>query len=424
MSGKTTPRVETGIPSTAAVHSLLNQAYEGWGTQEHFHWKYNEYPGYSPADHAFHVMIDGELGAFRRLFERELAAEAGTVPVAVLGDTAVSPAYRGRGLYSKLHSRTMEYSRENGAERAITFNRQKNVTFEANRDRGWGFATLPLQLRIISPTTVLPSYTSRLVEDDATIEQILELVGHRIDIDVSNGRIPLAELLPSADRSITDSRSLGIGLTDRALARLTETAGRNGEPASRLGLEVLKLVLSREITPFRTSDGFSESLRRTYDSLRLSMQNELTIVPGDDVADRTLTEICDLFDRSQRTFRRSRADVRHMLRYPDPEAVIIKRDGTVTGVAILGSWTDGQITEGRVLDVVTDRQSDYWPLMAAVERRAIERGSDIVVALSKHDLGDYWARIDRQVVMWKSLSRSKPAQSAVDARGISLYDVI
>ncbi|ELY42685.1 GNAT family N-acetyltransferase [Natronorubrum bangense] len=399
------------------VVALLNEAYNGWGNEDLFTWKYDEYPDYEPKEHTFSISIDGELAAFRRVFYKELTSGSNTIPVYALGDTAVSGDYQGQGLYSKLHSHTMEYSSESDCKKAITYNRKGNITYNANLDRGWEYRALPLQLRILSPKPVLKTYASLVVDEIPAITSIADLIGDRLHIQTTDGRLTLSELVRKDTKPAC--QSIGPGLSDTGVMRYVETVNSDGTGIVDILRESIKLIAGGHITVR------SPSSRSSKSSIEASQQDGMEIDLVKDIipAKIDLDEIVQLYDQDVTSFRRTREDIEHIVGYPGADLLVARREGNLIGYAVLGPRENDGVVEGRILESQSVDDNTLLSLIGAAEQRAINRGFDLILVFSERDFGDKWATIDRQVIMWDELEQTDTQPLKDTNLQISLYDV-
>jgi GNAT superfamily N-acetyltransferase len=407
-------RLRSGVGDEAAVRALLNEAYDNWGDEEYFRWKYNDYPDYQPDEHVLSIVVDDELAAFRRIFERELTVQGETVPIHIYGDTAVAPKYQGWGLYSELYERTKEYSLQSGATYGAAYNRKGNVTFDIHRDQGWAYRTLPLQLRILSPKKVLETYASLITKGVPAIDSVANAVGHRFHIGTSEGKLTLKEIVHGSGGST--KHSIGPTLTDTAVTSYVEAVSTDGNTIADLATTSARLAVTGQISVDQSTN--SNSGRRAFVTGDLNISIEQT------VSEAELNELVDLYGERP-SFRRMRDDIRHITGYPDSDVLIVRRDGVVVGYAVLGPRENDRVVEGRVLEIQTENgdKDVFRVLMDRLEERAIERGFDLVLVLSDEALGDQWAAVDQQVLIWDELGQTKNHPLRHDNLKITLYDV-
>lgn len=396
-----------GVPNRAETLSLLNEAYDGWGTPAYFRWKYDLYPDYVPETHGFYIEADGDLVAFRRAFYKEVVGPTRTNAVFVLGDTAVRPAHRGRGLYSRLHEETMAFSDQQGAQRATTFNRKTNLTYAANRGRGWQYRELPLEIRILSPDVVLRQYAPLVIGDHPVVDTVADRLGDRVRITTTGGIVSLRECATSETDTERLPLSIELPLSDRTLVGLINLAcsSTSGPLGSLVGGWLHEDDRS----------GRANNHGRTTD-------DEYQVCCKQSVSAAEFESIIDLYEPDTASFRRTQTDIRHILQYPDSDIVLVTRDTELVGYAVVGSRSNGGVVEGRVLELRVDHEAAFDLLTDEIERLAFERGYDLVIVFSERSPGELWASVDQQVLMWTDLDES--CAPLVDSCRISLYDVV
>ncbi|ELY37685.1 GNAT family N-acetyltransferase [Natronorubrum tibetense] len=401
-TNKSGPTVQTGVPDRDALLELLNQAYDGWGTTELLQWKYDEYPEFDPEAHCFYIECDGDLAAYRRVFEKRIVTPDGTVPLYILGDTAVNPSYQGQGLYSRLHAVTTgEY---NDAGVISTFNRVGNITYNANLDRGWEYRTLPLRLRILDYSTVIAQYATNVVSSDSTTYAGLEAIDRYVNV-----RTPSGDSIALTERGATRNR-FAYGLPIPVPARLLD---RCVEIASTPKPEEAVVDMIRDTVRFGSSTAEIQYQRGT--AYRVELLTDSDEAPVD--------ELVALCRSEQPSFRRDAADIEHLLRYPDADAVLIYRDDQLTGFAVVGPKSEPLTIEGRVLEFQATDESSESLLIDAIESVGLQRGYDTLVATAPIE-HDRWLTVERQVHMWDPETFTNGAAPAIRMAHLGMYDTL
>lgn len=387
-----------GLPERDSIIDLLNEAYDDWGDEQLLRWKYDQYPNYKD-EHGFAILIDGDLAAFRRVFDKEIVvASRSNYRFFALGDTSVSLCYRGEGLYSRLHAETTAFCKKQNRDFSCTFNRIGNVTYKANLDRGWLYRTLPVNLRILSPESVLPRYAQFAIEE-GIIYSLLDRIGHRIGVVVGSDKIHLGELVGAS----TDSTALYVPLPERLLAPLVEVASSTGPLSAirrrmrgRKGTETSGNVETSVYSP-RFDEEFVDNIYRLYESK---------------------TEEFRLH------FRRDRIDIRHMLSHPYLESIVVAEDdGKMVGFAPICLNTNNELLEAQVLDLIALNDEAFEALIGQIETIGVDNDADLVIAVTESDPGPAWARIDRQVMMWDEYD-TDTSPLLEESLLIGLYDVV
>lgn len=353
----------------APVHDLLNTAFDGWGDQAYFRFKYTDFPAYDPDEHLFRVRRDGGVVGVRRVFVKDLAVETGTTrTVHVHGGAAVHPDYRRQGLFTDLVRESRTYSRECGSPVVITFNRRGKVSTEAHMNRDWEYRTLPLYVRPLSPAT--------LVEEHA--DTVLPPYGR--DWVVRGTGVAADRLFP-----------------DWAVARATE------------------LATSGAVTRPIASDGHGPP-----------GDEGVTVRPYEST---DLPAVVDLFDDDLRqfdlAFARERAHVRHMTGYARSTAAVAVLDGDVVGFACVGLIDRGDQVEARVFDLVHATPDAESSLLTWVEGTARRRDADAISMLREDRPGPDWAGLRTDLVMWDRLGDDDLGDRLAEENWrITAYDVL
>jgi len=394
--------IKQGVPDTEETLALLNEAFGDWGDGDRLQWRYNEYPGYEET-HTFHITVDGDLAAFRRIFEKEIVTSSQTnYDFFVLGDTCVSPDHRGEGLYSALHEETISVCKNQQKDFSCTFNLVGNITYEANLDRGWQYRTLPVRLRVLSPETVLPQYAQRALNEDSLAATLLDQYGHRIELSVADSCLSARDLLHNNDERSSSSGALTVPLPDSVVTTLVEVASSDDvlQPLRRRVKPTADPAVPDTITtsshtpPFQTA--FIEEIDEFYASF---------------LADYNLH------------FRREQTDIEHMLIHPYLTAIITaERNGDLVGAAPICLDTNEGVLEVQVLDIATHTKTAFTALMNRIEILAGKNDADLIVAITDQDPGPTWATVDRQVMMWNEYE-TDTSPLLDESLHVGLYDV-
>lgn len=402
--------VKTGLPERDATLELLNDAYGDWGDEAHFHWKYDEYPGFDPDEHCYYVERDG-VAAFRRVFQKVVNVGGQSKTTYVLGDTAVGAEHRGEGMYSAIHDQTTEDCYRDGAEAVITFNNSDSLTFKANRKRGWNYTTIPLNVYIHSYSKVLSHYADLALEGDSIATRLFGAVSDRVAIQTSEGQIRLSEIFE--DELNRSKRHLSIGTDPTAIARLVETV--SNDSLFQVVPTGIGLLRERQIRPIGTPSSHESQ----------SVDQNVTIESSDDISPQVIDKMVDLSDvvrAGKSSFRRQRDDIRHMLDYPACDIYLFRDGAMLAGYAVVGPYDQRDVREARVLDLVAPSVSVYHSLVSSIVSHTRKADYDLVVLLSEQNLDPEWAHITRQVMMWtEESSNNKLFNNPIT---ISMYDVL
>ena len=402
--------IHRGLADAAAVHDLLDDAFDGWGSRRLFEWKYRQYPGFDPAEHCYRIESDGIIG-FRRVFEKDLRVDGTTHPVHVFGDTAVGAAHRGNGYYSDLREETRRYVNEVDSRATLAYNRKGGVTYDANRRRGWDAHDLPLSLLVHSYETVLRVYASEVLETDSILGTGLGGAGQLIELQTPGGRFPVSAVMDGT--ASADTSGVTINTEHEAITRLIECVTR-GDPIE-IGRSVLRHVVSGELSIVGTPS--EVSYRPLDDGVRVISATAVDTPMMD-----TMVDLFSLTRAGMTAFRREEPDVQHLLAYPDAEVVLVEAAGGLRGFAVVGPHENGQVHEARVLELVAPSRGIFDMLCRAIETYTSEKGFDLVVMISEIDPGPAWARIDRQAVLWNVVGKGtiKGAMPPL----VRMYDVV
>ncbi|MFC5279382.1 hypothetical protein ACFPM1_11540 [Halorubrum rubrum] len=390
-------RVVRGLPDEEPLLDLLNGCFERWGDGRFLNWKYTR-PGADTAT-GYRIVRDGDLVGFRGMFERVIEGETGGYEFHVCGDACIAAGHRGQGLYSQIRKATESAIERDGSDFCSLFTRKEHVPFEVGLDRGWNYRTLPLYLRVLSPGNVIPHYARLALDESGVVAAILDRFGGRITLDTGGDEFRLDRLL---DGSTGDpGRSISIPFPERATTAAVEIAG---------------------------SDSLGGSLRRRLSSGRPGPAGDVEIRTRPTVDEDLLGSMATLYDEVTNeydlAFRRSIADVRHLLDHPRRFAVVTaRRRDRIVGAAPVVLTETADTLEAWVLDTVVADDEAFVALLDGVEEVATARDADMLLMMSDVDPGREWARIDKQVLMWNSYGvNTRPLET--DSLFIGLYDVV
>ena len=362
---------ETRAPDDRELLALLNSAFDGWGSERYFEWKYGDFPEYDPAADNFVVRNDaGEVVAARRIFRRRLRTPGGTVPVHVHGGTAVHEDYRGRGHYTELLERSMAYSREH-AEYVVTFNRAGKITTQHHEANGWRHLTLPVHSKVLSPSRVLAHYV--------------------LDHDVARRAAGYAS---AVDRQVTRS-----DLVARLLAAGADAVyGDGGDGGDPVPPTVAEATYEVETVEGRALSG--------------DLLEELSGLLEDELA-------------APYRFERSPETLSHAARYPEA-TVYVARDGggNLRSFLVAGYLRKEGLTECRVVEQTWVEPAATRLLFERVEADARRAGADVVVACSGRQPAPGWVGLGTEYMMWPPEFGTGSLPESPDEWRLTTYDVL
>ena len=394
---------ETREPDDDELLALLNSAFDGWGSERYFEWKYTDYPDYEPADDNFVVRNDaGEVVAARRIFRRQLRTPGGSVPVHVHGGTAVHEDYRGRGHYTELLERSMEYSREH-AEYVVTFNRAGKITTEHHRKNGWRHLTLPVHTKVLSPSRVLAHY---VVDDD--LARTVAGYASKLDRQVTRSDLVSKLLATAAGAVYGDGASAGAGEKGASADAGTKGASTDAEGASA------------DAGNGGNSDGFPPTVAEaTYD---------VETVDGRALSDELLEELYGRLREELEApyrFERSPETLRHAGRYPEA-TVYVARDGAgnLRSFLVAGYLRKEELTECRVVEQTWAEPAATRHLFERVEADARRAGADVVVACTERRPAPGWVGLGTEYMMWPPDVGSGSLPESPGEWRLTTYDVL
>ncbi|OYR38158.1 hypothetical protein DJ82_12865 [Halorubrum sp. Ib24] len=416
-----------GLPDEKALLDLLHEAFGNWGSEAFLRWKYDR-PGVEPAT-GYHVVQNGDLAAFRGMFEREIEGPAGGYECHVCGDACVAEDHRGKGLYSRIRDATESDIERSGSDFCGIFTRKGHIPFEVGVDRGWNYRTLPLYLRVLSPASAIPHYARLVLDEDGAIAGLLNRFGGAITLRSGGDELRLDRVL---GEPTSDPRwSVPVPFPRWATTAAVEAAGADS----------LRESLNRRIPTGRsgTTDRSAStaesgsaarpgSNRRPRSAFETAGVADVEVFVERSVGDDLLKSLATLYEEVTTeydlAFRREAGDLRHLFAHPRLLGVVTaRRDGAVVGAAPVALSETADTLEAWVLDLVAADGDVRDALVAGAEEAAIERDADMVLLLSDADPGTAWARIDKQVLMWTSYGVDT-APLETDSLFIGLYDVV
>ncbi|MGM0718467.1 MAG: GNAT family N-acetyltransferase [Halobacteriota archaeon] len=397
--------VVRGLPDEDALLELLDEAFGSWGDEAFLRWKYDR-PGVEPAT-GYHVVRDGDLAAFRGMFERTIEGPGGGYECHVCGDACVAEDHRGEGLYSRIRDATESDIERGGSDFCGIFTRKGHVPFEVGLDRGWSYRTLPLYIRVLSPANVIPHYARLVLDEDGTVAGLLERFGGTITLRSGGDALRLDGVLGAPT---SEPRwSVPVPFPEWATTAAVETAGTDS---------------LRESLRRRVPVGRSASTRRDGASDAAAVDVSVERSVDGDLLDDVATLYDEVTDEYDLAFRREPDDLRHLFAHPRLLGVVTaRRDGSVVGAAPVALTETADTLEAWVLDTVAVDGDVFDALVAGAEDAAIEGDADMVLLISDADPGTSWARIGKQVLMWTSYGAdTRPLES--DSLFMGLYDVV
>lgn len=372
------------------LHSLLSDAFDGWGSDDYFAWKYTQYPDYDPSADNFTIRNDaGRVVAARRVFRHTLLTPNGeSVSTHIHGGTAVAEAYRGRGYYTDLLDASTTMS-EREADWLCTFNRAGKITTKHHKKNGWNWLPLPVYALVISPSRIYSHYISNK-----------EFISQ------------LSSRLSAFDRKFTANQVISKSVASIAgwlygNSKNTQSSGdtptQNKPQASSsdsLGTERTEPLLEYSVQ--RLTGPISESAARA-------------------VHERLQTQLTDRYH-----FDRSIERVKHCLSYPKSNLFVAREEptGKLLDFVIVGTIEKDGLTESRVLEQSWSHPSVTRQLFEAVARESRNIGADVIVAASTVQPGPHWVRLGTEYMMWPPTTDGPQLPTEPDAWRVTMYDML
>lgn len=365
--------IQQGLPDDRdALISLLNEGLDTRFDDEYLKWEYDDYPGFSE-EHAFYIEDSESLIAFRRLFNQEIIGQTGDrFDVYTGAESVVSESYHGNGLFSRLLSETSEFVEENG-DIDMSFNREGVITHEMKVRRGWNSRILPVWVKIFSPQKIIPEYAELALGDSAPT-RVLDYIPRQLY------KIPPADFVTAGVEFASSDAGLS-AFTRRLAADDAET--EEGLTVIRSGSSIIEVE--------------QESIERLYESVTANYDYH---------------------------FRREIRDLKHTLSHPRLAGVAtVKRNAKIVGFApVTVDIKSGGISQGKILDIVATDNLAHIQLVQAAEEIARSQGADILTMISDRSPAKSWARVDKQVMMWKDVNKESGLSEG--SLKLGLYDAM
>lgn len=200
--------------------------HTGWGDMQKWYWNYTSYPAFE-GKNVFTIRKEDEIVGHRGLHFRNLVVRGCTIPTASLGDTAVDPRYRCRGLYRWLHKLTLEAARSGGACLAFTWNRKGSTTYRNNRKTYFiELKQSPTYFRIINPEKLLKVKVSNFIRENKEVENMLLGLKTSLYLSLGGFEFPIAELLDRDSERLLTKRRMLVVFHEMALPLLVNLKNR------------------------------------------------------------------------------------------------------------------------------------------------------------------------------------------------------
>lgn len=373
------------------LHSLLSHAFEGWGSEDYFTWKYTQYPNYEPSTDNFTIRNDaGRIVAARRVFRHHVQTPLrDRLSVHIHGGTAVHEAYRGRGYYTTLLSESTAMS-EREADSILTFNRAGKITTKHHKKNGWNWIRLPIFASVISPSRVYSYYLTdnqllgRLADHVSVVDR--QLTEHDL---VTESMATLASKLygdPQQGSSTNDTNgekphsgavTNGSGHTDNSNSHPEYEIHRHDGPISETVLEELHTKLQTQLTDYYH-------------------------------------------------FERSTEKLKHCLLYPASTTFVARHaeTGDVLDFVVAGTLDKDGLIECRVLEQTWSHPALTRQLFRAVEAHGRTSGADVIVASTATPPGSHWISLGTEYMMWPPSTDGPQLPTDPSAWRVTMCDIL
>lgn len=179
------------------ILEFLNLCYGDWGNLNEWKWRNVKYPTFKK-DNIVIAELDGRIIGCGALFFRNLHIPGTNgLRTATLGDAAVHPKYRGKGIYSRItHETRIPIATSKGAALLFLHTQKESVTHKANRKRGFIEIHYPVYIKIINARKVLMAELRKYIMENKKLKQLqfentsvcLSDSGVSVNIEEKSGR--------------------------------------------------------------------------------------------------------------------------------------------------------------------------------------------------------------------------------------------
>jgi len=377
--------------SQSELHSLLSDAFDGWGSDDYFAWKYTQYPDYDPSTDNFTIRNDaGRVVAARRVFRHTLwTPEDESLSAHIHGGTAVAEAYRGRGYYTNLLDASTTLS-EREADCLFTFNRAGKITTKHHKKNGWNWLCLPVYASVISPSRIYSHYISD-----------------------SNYTSEVSSYFSAIDRKLTAN-----SVISQSVARIaghlygdSDQTHYSADGQRQNGIQTVSTTVSA--TESRTEPLPEYSIQRLTGPISPSTARA--------VHERLQKQLTDRYH-----FDRSIERVKHCVSYPNANLFVAREESTgeVLDFVIVGTIEKDGLTESRVLEQSWSHPSITRQLFQAADRESRNNGADVIVAASSVQPGPQWVQLGTEYMMWPPETAGPQLPTDPDAWRVTMYDIL
>lgn len=170
-----------------ALFNFLNNSYNGWGPQEALRWRYWHLKGVKVK--SISIFENKHLLAYRGIIFRNLMLNNNKVRAAMLCDTSVSHASRGKGIYNLLVKHGVQQAKMENSVILGTFNQLGSITYKKNKALGWIDLPYTMQVNIISYDKIFKQYLDKLLNHNLKLKHLYKYSRNHVRIFIDKQEI-------------------------------------------------------------------------------------------------------------------------------------------------------------------------------------------------------------------------------------------
>jgi len=156
------------------IVDFLNLCYGTWGDLDKWRWKNVQYPTFEK-DYTTIAEMNKEIVGYGALFLRNLHVPSlGTLHTVTLGDAAVHPKLRRRGLYTSLREVRLSIANSKGAALILVHNEKESIVHKMNKKRGYIEIHYPVYIKVLNPRSVLKAELRDIIKKRKELRDFME----------------------------------------------------------------------------------------------------------------------------------------------------------------------------------------------------------------------------------------------------------
>jgi predicted N-acetyltransferase YhbS len=181
------------------IEDLLNKVFVGWGNLEKWRYTYKDYPTFTDDD----IVVaedDGKIVGHGGVRARALEVkEAGRILTGLLGDAAVLPDYRRRGIYSEILRKRLSIARSRGASLAFMWVTRGSIAHRTAKKSGFiEVNQTPAYVRILNAEKVVRGALIDLLKENHRLRAAMQKLEVDLCLCLAGKEIHIRELLNGA----------------------------------------------------------------------------------------------------------------------------------------------------------------------------------------------------------------------------------